>query len=274
MIGAGVPAELLKAAQGPAAGAATIGAKGPAAPAEPKLTAAAAQPQAKLGGATHRKVPEAADTKRSAPPPKTAAAAPPKEVASPQAKLKTPALGSPPAKAAAPQIDPKAASHTGPKLGVPQTNPKAAPVQPAAAAVDATANTDEPPPPTKSPSVRAVMNVPISQPPEAQFAATQAALPGPPPRPPSVQRREPSIEAEAEVVPTPAVVVQAEHAPPRYLPGDPMAPQVASPMRAPRTKIPGDEDITVPREERAWLYWTVCGTVVLVVVLLAFGLFR
>jgi hypothetical protein len=123
-----------------------------------------------------------------------------------------------------------------------------------------------------------MQNVPISRPPDAQFAATQAALPGPPPRPAHVPRHEPSIvvDAEAAVVPTPAEVVQPEHAQPHYLPGDPMAPQPATPLRmnAPRTTLPRDEELTVPREERMWLYWAVCGTVVLVVVLLAFGLFR
>jgi hypothetical protein len=264
MIGAGVPAEMIAAAQ---ASAAKLAANPPIARAgahdDRKLTAVGVAP-AQSAGAQHRNVPQAAETKRSAPPSNAVATkteiAHSKELGAPaaplQAAAQTKELGS-----ALPEMhDDAAALHPKP----------AAPLKPP---VSATANTDAPPPRAAAPSVRAMKNVPISQPPEAQFAATQAALPGPPPRPTHAQRHEPSIvvDAEAEVVATPA-----EQAQPRYLPGDPMAPQHATPLRlnAPRTTLPGDEALTIPHEERMWLYWAVCGTVVLVVVLLAFGLFR
>jgi hypothetical protein len=60
----------------------------------------------------------------------------------------------------------------------------------------------------------------------------------------------------------------------RYLPGDPMAPQPTAANRgSARLRLPNDElPAAVPKNERVWLYWAICGVVVFSVMLLAFGL--
>jgi hypothetical protein len=59
----------------------------------------------------------------------------------------------------------------------------------------------------------------------------------------------------------------------RYLPGDPMAPQpVAAARSAPRLHLQ-EETSTRVYQDRKWLYWAVCGMVLVSVVVLAIGLF-
>ena len=124
------------------------------------------------------------------------------------------------------------------------------------------------PEPAATPSVRAVIDVPISpvplRPAHPGHSATQAAVPQQVPRPTAVQ-------AQADGAPS-----QAHH----YLPGDPMAPQPTAAERhahgqhSQRLHIEHEAGTpSIPKDERIWLYWAVCGVVVLSVLVLAIGLF-
>lgn len=61
----------------------------------------------------------------------------------------------------------------------------------------------------------------------------------------------------------------------RLLPGDPMAPQPTAAARpaAPRLALSSQEGYIVPRDDKKWLIWAICGAVLLSVLLLAIGLF-
>jgi hypothetical protein len=82
---------------------------------------------------------------------------------------------------------------------------------------------------------------------------------------------QPSPQAHVANVVDPLEAHNGDH---RYLPGDPMAPQPTAANRgSARLRLPNDElPATVPKNERVWLYWAVCGVVVFSVMLLAFGL--
>jgi hypothetical protein len=120
-----------------------------------------------------------------------------------------------------------------------------------------------------TPAVRAVVDVPVSPVPERPdavgHAATQAALP-------HVPRPAPQSPS-AEVMPP-----QGQH----FLPGDPMAPPPSAaehPGHGRSARLHIDHETAqpglaaIPKEERVWLYWAVCGVVVLSVLVLAIGLF-
>ena len=127
--------------------------------------------------------------------------------------------------------------------------------------------------PHAGPSVRAVVDVPVSPVPERPENVAHAPTPvapanaAPPVRP--AQPARPVQQTAREGAAQPA---------PHYLPGDPMAPQpsAAEPSpygRSQRLHIDHEPAPTVPKDERIWLYWAVCGVVVLSVLVLAMGLF-
>jgi hypothetical protein len=136
--------------------------------------------------------------------------------------------------------------------------------------------------PTAVPNVRAVIDVPVSPMPEAPaapvgYAATQAALPRVDAAPPA-HRAQPAPVQPQQPAPAPTYAAQASaddrhENQERYLPGDPMAPQLSAARgHAPRTTFEHDE-LQVPTDERKWLYWAVCGVVLVSVLVLAIGLF-
>jgi hypothetical protein len=60
----------------------------------------------------------------------------------------------------------------------------------------------------------------------------------------------------------------------RYLPGDPMAPQPPAAAARSSQRLHIHEEVSIPvRHERQWLYWALCGVVVVSVLVLAIGLF-
>jgi len=118
--------------------------------------------------------------------------------------------------------------------------------------------------PAATPSVRAVIDVPISPVPHRPGSPGHAAAQAQPPRAAAAQ---PPADAEHG---------HAHH----YLPGDPMAPQPTAADRhahgqhSQRLHIDHESGApSIPKEERIWLYWAVCGVVVLSVLVLAIGLF-
>ena len=116
------------------------------------------------------------------------------------------------------------------------------------------------------PAVRAVIDVPVSPVPERPVAAAPAAQ-----------------HAAPQAARPTAANTQTDRGPSQahqYLPGDPMAPQPSAADRhahgqhSQRLHIEHEEGApSLPKEERIWLYWAVCGVVVLSVLVLAIGLF-
>ncbi|MET0390990.1 MAG: hypothetical protein ABW321_33775 [Polyangiales bacterium] len=103
----------------------------------------------------------------------------------------------------------------------------------------------------------------------------------------STERSEPPVLVEARP-PEPvsdtravgeAVTAPRIERPQQFLPGDPMAPQPPSAAtragHSARLRLHGHDTggYAVPKSERKWLYWAVCGVVLLSVLVLTIGLF-
>lgn len=160
------------------------------------------------------------------------------------------------------------------------SQPGARKSQPAAIPEPASSPRAETPHTNKTPSVRAVRDVPVSPAPAAAQAPSPAAQPEPPAAlsPPQPAPPEPAVpEVTASVVEPPSAPVAAVPTQPRgYLPGDPMAPQPTAAGR-PRAERP-TQRIDHAQDEGydanyVMLYWALCVAVVIAVGALAFRLF-